>query len=537
MSSTALRRRLASVAVVGVLVATAVGGAPAAAEPTSAPSAPAAVATPTAPAPAAADRTAPPRSDIRLHSVTVAPGVGRKWMSVQQWGGNYATTYRMRVDRSDVMAFADVRHAEGPPICTTTGPVLDCAVTTDTDWGTELFSLLVTAAADAKPGRRGEVVVTVTEPRFAAGTYRATVTVGEGVDLVSANGRDLRLDSSLGARVGVPLAVSNRGTTTAHGLRLHVHGSLGFTPSKRYRNCEYEDPAQDSSQFVCTFDDSLEPGETMRVDSTFGGTVPTDSWAPNRHHSHYTWFTPADWEEYQDLIRKPGSIGPRGTDEELTLVTVDGMRARSLPQTDIDGFSNEISVRLDVAGDLRGDVAAEGATVRGAVGVTVPMRVGYLNNGPARAGADGQGGLQVPTHVTLPDGVTAVTVPTSCLDLDSEEYAPGKPGGRRYVCQAGGTVGTGERVGFEFGLRIDRAGGQTGKVTLKTRSGDGPTADLDPGNDTAAIRVNPNGGGAGGELPITGASTGLLAGAGLLLVAAGAGGFLLARRRRTRFVA
>ncbi|MFF0721625.1 LPXTG cell wall anchor domain-containing protein [Micromonospora sp. NPDC003816] len=533
MSSSALRRRLAGVAVVGVLVATAVGGAPAAAEPTSAPTTSAPTATP----PAAADRTAAPRSDIRLRSVTVAPGVGGKWMSVEQRGGTYGTTYRMRVDRSDVMAFADVRHAGGPPLCTTAGPVLDCALTTDTDWGTELFSLRVTAAADAKPGQRGEVVVTVTEPRFAAGTYRATVTVGEGVDLVSANGRDLRLDSSLGARVDVPLAVSNRGTTTAHGLRLYVSGSLGFTPSKRYRNCEYGDPARDDSVFVCTFDDSLEPGETVRVDSTFGGTVPTDSWAPNRHHSHYTWFTPADWEEYQDLIRKPGPLGPRGTDEELTLAAVDEMRARSHPQTDVDGFSNEISVRLDVAGDLRGDVAAEGATVRGAVGATVPMRVGYLNNGPARAGADGQGGLQVPTHVTLPDGVTAVTVPTSCSDLDSEEYAPGKPGGRRYVCQAGGTISTGERVAFEFGLRVDRAGGQTGTVTLKTRSGEGAMADLDPGNDTAAIRVNPTGGGAGGELPITGASTGLLAGAGLLLVVAGAGGFLLARRRRTRFVA
>ncbi|QOC91529.1 LPXTG cell wall anchor domain-containing protein [Micromonospora craniellae] len=528
MSSPALRRRLAGVAVVGVLVATAVGGAPAAAEPTAAP---------TESAPTAAAPAALPRSDIRLHSVTVAPGGPRKWMSVEQRGRNYAGTYVMRVDRSDVMAFADVRHANGPELCTTTGPVLDCSVTTDSDTGTELFSLLVTAAADAKPGRRGEVVVTVTEPRIAAGSYRATVTVGEGVDLVSANGRDLRLDSSLGARVDVPLAVSNRGTTTAHGLRLYVSGSLGFTPSKRYKNCEYEDPSLDDSTFVCEFADSLKPGETVRVDSTFGGTVSTDSWAPNLHHSHYSWFTPADWEEHQDRIRKPGSIGPRGTDEALTLVKVDEMRARSHPQTDIDGFSNDISVRLTVAGDMRGDVAAEGATVRGAVGATVPMRVGYLNNGPASAGANGQGGLQVPTHVTLPDGVTAVSVPTSCLDLDSDEYAPGKPGGRRYVCQIGGTISKGERVGFEFGLRLDRAGSQTGKVKLHTRSGDGPTADLDPDNDTAAIRVNPTGGGAGGELPITGTSTGLLAGTGLLLVVAGAGGYLLARRRQTRFIA
>ncbi|XTZ13578.1 LPXTG cell wall anchor domain-containing protein [Micromonospora echinospora] len=68
--------------------------------------------------------------------------------------------------------------------------------------------------------------------------------------------------------------------------------------------------------------------------------------------------------------------------------------------------------------------------------------------------------------------------------------------------------------------------------------------DLKPANDVAALLVNATtaGGGAGGgeddgSLPITGARTGLVLAAGGLLLAAGVVGLVLARRRRTRFVA
>ncbi|MFG1885057.1 hypothetical protein [Micromonospora sp. NPDC049102] len=196
-----------------------------------------------------------------------------------------------------------------------------------------------------------------------------------------------------------------------------------------------------------------------------------------------------------------------------------------------------------MAGDQRADVAAVGATVTGAVGATVPMSVGYVNNGPARAGDSGQQGLAVPTTVTLPAGVTAVTVSTYCVDPTDDEWRPGKPGARLYECSAPGGIARGERVGFDFRLRIDRAGSQTGSVALRTRSGGGPIADLNPANDTARLLVNPNapttpggngngGGGAGdgGSLPITGAPLGLIAALGALLITAGLGGLLLTRR-------
>lgn len=63
--------------------------------------------------------------------------------------------------------------------------------------------------------------------------------------------------------------------------------------------------------------------------------------------------------------------------------------------------------------------------------------------------------------------------------------------------------------------------------------------DLNAANDTARITVTPRAGGTGGDggsLPITGGSTGPIAGLGALLLAAGSSGYLLTRRR-TRFVA
>ncbi len=510
MHTHAARRQLAGVAVCGVL-ATAAIGAPAAAEPAA-------------------------NGALHANNAVVAPDGPRKWVTLNALDDRYGGDYTVRVDRSGVEAFVDVEPDPGVP-CTTAGSIITCPLTANDEGSSQLLAVTVKAAAASTPGQRGVLLFTVTAPGMATERYRATVTVGEGVELVTDD--VITLESTLGARVDLPLTVTNRGTRTAHGLVLYLSGSYGFMPSKRYENCEYANLAANAGPLLCTFDESVEPGEAVRVDPTFGGTVPADSWAPNRHLSFAIWFTPADWAEFRSQEPSAGPVGPNGSDEPLQLVPV-GTQSRALDQTDTDPFNNETRIRLTVAGDQRGDVAAEGATVTGAVGSTVRMRVGYTNNGPASAGPDGQQGLDPWTTVTLPAGVTAVTAPETCLDPQQDTWQPGKPGARVYECFADSLISRGERMNFDFDLRIDRAGSQTGTVRLRTRSGDGPIQDLDPTNDTATIRVNPaSGGGAGdgGSLPITGTSTGVIGGVGLLLVVAGAGGFLLARRRRTRFVA
>ncbi|MEH0844016.1 LPXTG cell wall anchor domain-containing protein [Micromonospora sp. CPCC 205711] len=58
-----------------------------------------------------------------------------------------------------------------------------------------------------------------------------------------------------------------------------------------------------------------------------------------------------------------------------------------------------------------------------------------------------------------------------------------------------------------------------------------------PATAPTAAPVTPGDGGAGGGLPVTGAQTATVAGVGAALLLLGAAGYLVARRRRTRFVA
>jgi hypothetical protein len=64
-----------------------------------------------------------------------------------------------------------------------------------------------------------------------------------------------------------------------------------------------------------------------------------------------------------------------------------------------------------------------------------------------------------------------------------------------------------------------------------------PTAGSPSPSASASPAAPPAPGQTGGGLPVTGASVGVLAGVGALVVAAGAVAFLVARRRRTRFIA
>ena len=122
---------------------------------------------------------------------------------------------------------------------------------------------------------------------------------------------------------------------------------------------------------------------------------------------------------------------------------------------------------------------------------------------------------------------------------------PGKPGAKVYHCGELKRLAQGEKIEYEFELRLDEAGTRVAEVRLTFDAG----VDLNPANDSATITIiasaeggseNPGGddgqggGDTDGSLPITGAKAGLIAGIGGVLLAAGAGGFVVARRRKTR---
>ncbi|MEV5764994.1 LPXTG cell wall anchor domain-containing protein [Micromonospora sp. NPDC052213] len=483
--------------------------------------------------------SAAPAEDLDLYAnnVIVAPGGTEKWVTLFALTAERHGDFTVKVDRSKVAAFADVQNSGPEDACTESGAILTCKVQDTDDDGSYLnmVELFVRAKDGATPDQEGELEFTVTSADSGSASYRSTVAIGEGVDLAAEE--SLELKGAPGATLKAPLKVENRGETTTRGAVLFVFGSYGLNPSKRYENCEYTNDEFDSYAFACTFDSVIEPGEAARLDSSFGFTVPADSWAPNDYFGAAIWFTPADWKEFLSEVDVADELGTKGTEGELKLEPVAAQRSR---QTDVEPYNNETWMQLQVTGDQRADVAALGAKVNGEVGTTVPVTLGYVNNGPAAVGTGGSEGIWVGTTVTLPKGVTAVRAPETCLDGESGEGEPGKPGASVYRCFLPGHLGKGEKAEFDFELRIDKAGSRTGEVKLRTGYDEAEVKDLDPANDTAKILVNAGGGQGGGddpELPITGESTGLIAGIGGLLLVAGVGGYVVAKRRRTRFVA
>jgi hypothetical protein len=352
------------------------------------------------------------------------------------------------------------------------------------------------------------------------------------VDLLAVPGK-IELAGGLGGTVSAGLTVRNVGERTVEGIVLHVVGHHALAPGKRYRNCEY--PATGPHyptpvQFTCTFDRSLAPGETARVDAGFGFAIPRNAWAPNTQYGSATWLTPADWAALRTTYPPGARSGPKGTDGVLGLSLVEDTRQRAAgdPQSDLDPENNKTEIELTIRGKQQADVVADGARVSAEVGRTVPITVGFTNRGPAVVNAWGQA-LNAAIVFEVPEGTTVVQTTRVCSDHDIQDEDPGRPGARRYHCEYRGVLAPGKKAEFPFTLRVDRPGRHTGTITLRNNR-----KDLKPANDVAQVVVDTTGSGDGGEgggLPITGAPVVTIAGVGLLLVVAGGAAFLLTRRR------
>ncbi|WP_410810482.1 LPXTG cell wall anchor domain-containing protein [Micromonospora sp. 067-2] len=477
---------------------------------------------------------------LYANDVIVAPGGPEKWISLYSLVDQPFTSYTVTVDRSAVEGFAEVQNLDDPGACTEAGAVLTCTVKNDEEPDLNLVSLPVLPRDGAKAGQEGQLLFTVSTPNAGTSTYRSTVTIGEGVDLTSEPVVDLA--GAPGSTVLSPLSVSNQGKTDAKGAVLFFFGSYGLGPAKRYENCEYFQDNFDQYAYACSLDATVAAGGSAKLDDSFGFAVPGDAWAPNTDHGFAIWMTPADWQAFRSELPDFGK-GTKGDDGVLKLSASAPSRAlaRALQQTDVDPANNETMIKLTVKGDQKADVEASGATLDAQVGATVPVTVGFTNNGPAAINVGGEEGIYTLALVTLPKGTTAEKAPEQCADVEGE-FGPdsGKSGAAAYTCFVPGVVGKGRKAEFTFSLRVDQPGALTGTVQLfhgdpKENVG----KDLNPANDTAKILVNAAGGQGGGDggLPVTGASTGLIAGIGALLLATGVGGYLVTKRRRTRFVA
>jgi LPXTG-motif cell wall-anchored protein len=430
---------------------------------------------------------------------------------------------------------------KSPSDCATTGTVTTCTlpvVAPVDQFGLAFDSYVVRAAATAPVGKAGTLKVTVSADGFAAVSRKATVTVGEGVDL--ANASDLETTGAPGATVGAALSVRNMGKTVVNGAVLWLGADFALEFATRYRNCEYV-----GHLVKCRFTADLNPGVTYQVKESMPFTVRTDTLAPHDTFAQFAWSTVADdansGDGFADLHPVPG------TAPALLLVPDLHPSAKTGDQTDVHPDDNGGVLTVHVTGDNKADLAAVGATLHGAVGETVTANLGVKNLGPATI-EFANGDEQITAgRVVVPTQTTAVTVPKECVPVvdGKPDFAhPGQAGAREYQC-AGAIdfMPAGASTVWAFALRIDAPGEGRGSVRINLGD-DGPdfADDSNRADDTAQILVNPAaaGGGSGGTgggtgLPVTGSDTALLAGAGLVLVALGALGFVVGRRRRTRF--
>ncbi|MGK5445307.1 LPXTG cell wall anchor domain-containing protein [Micromonospora sp. URMC 105] len=413
--------------------------------------------------------------------------------------------------------------------CETSGQALHCESEFGEDDGPWL-GIQVTGKHQATPGQKGELTYAVTSGGRTVKTS-STVIVAEGVDLQTEP--EASVSGAPGSRVGMPAVVHNGGETTSRGAALVVHGDYLSQYVGDFSNCR----PTDMMGALCTFDEELAPGKTYRLSEELPFQLHEDARTGAVFHGASVWWTKDDWEL---ISRDWQQDGEPGKGPKLHLVEQTGAKSLS-PQTDLDQQNNFTEVSVRVTGDNPADLSAKGATGSGKVGDVVRVSPSFTNLGPAVL--EYQDGPLF--RVSVPQGTTAVEVSGDCQPyISDDKWDPwngnwGESGAREYGCVASETP-KGRKYPYEFALRIDKViPGVTGPVAVRL------AGDPNRKNDHATIVVNPtgvggdtgSGGNGGGTLPITGESTALVAGIGGLLLAAGVGGYVVARRRRTRFVA
>ncbi|MEV4462258.1 LPXTG cell wall anchor domain-containing protein [Micromonospora echinofusca] len=446
------------------------------------------------------------------------------------------------IDLSEVDEFATLDVATSDWSCDQKASSLHCEAEAG-EYGIPGFNYYLNAKSDAKPGTKAKLgIKAVGDGRTATGTV--SVTVAEGVDLQSVP--EESFEAEAGTTVGlIGTEVHNAGPQTARGVVLRLQQDYLSPYAGNFSNCRFIEDVQST---ICTIDTELEPGKTYRLSEKLPVKVDENARAGSSLNSYVDWWTKEDWALVEADPSFPLPPGTPGTGKKLSLVEVPVAR-QGTPQTDIDRWNSFTEVKITVLGGSTADLAAAGGIATGQVGDEVKVSVGFENLGPATVETWRLRGPIL--EVNIPKGTTAVGVSEECAPMiEDQPWDPwenaGKPGARRYGCLTQGDIAKGDKGSYEFTLKVDELDHETSGLVETRLAGDPNVA-----NNQASITVKrgnattpgtPGGGEGGGDddgptLPITGDSTGLIAGIGGLLLVAGVGGYVVAKRRRTRFVA
>jgi hypothetical protein len=497
-----------------------------------------AVALPAAPAVAAADLP-----DLRVAwdpgAGTIGPQGAVPGMVVNNRGTAAATGVTVTIDLTSVDDRVRIAIAGENPICALAGRTVTCDVgTIEPDSGRQLIPMTLTLAPGAEPGANGEMVATIAGDQEdqdpASNTARAPVRVVTGnepqpspIALVADLNTAARRVGP-GDRRPVYAAVRNDGDAPLTEFRVSVLLPIGGALVERYRDCAYTSQFPDGggqgyvytpTQVECHLSLTLRPGETLPLfdpatrATLFHATFGRNLSGPDELKGLFVAF-PED-----DPHRPDNGTGPSFSDAVKRLPI---LGPGSTPDLRGDQAMTPFSVftrpnRFDIT-LTRPEFYPAGSGIVG-------FQFYLVNNGPSDSGA-------IEYVVTAPKG-TVLT--QSGADECHTQGQPGSllPESAALVCRTPAPFPTVHarmtpQLRYFF-LKIKSSPGGGGKIRVRG-TGVGST-ESKWSNNTVPLVVQAGPG--GGELPIAGAPTALVAGTGAGFVLLGVG-LLIATRRRTR---
>jgi len=432
------------------------------------------------------------------------------------------------VDFASAASPIDPRIGFQPPTgCTPTG----CTVGDLAPGARKTYTFTVRPTAEL-PEAGASFAVTVHD---AGAEWRDSTTVtvlpaAQGVDLETAKIPDIKL--AAGKSAVLPISVRNNGNKATEGVAIELAAQPFVTFPNNYSNCVDVDILPG---IVCIFDLTLEPGAVFTMSASTPLTVAADAAAPGPAEYSSSMFALGLDDETKDanLAAAAKKVAKKiGTKLQL----VPAAKSLAVDQGELNVWDNSTSFRIKVPLNPA-DSAAIGDNFEGKIGDISTVKIGVRNNGPATVLGPAKD-WKYSAEVRTPSGLALTKVDKRCFpngDGDPSWDKPGQISGHEYVCVANEWLAAGKQDLFSFSGKI-QDGKNEDEGTIKVLGG---VQDLNASNNTAKVNVKltaggsgSGSGGTGGGLPITGAPTGQIAGAGLLLVLTGALALLLTRRRR-----
>ncbi|GIL25584.1 COG1361 family protein [Actinocatenispora comari] len=503
-------------------------------------------------APAAADDA--PQVGVSLDDISIAQNVGPDStgkvtaLSIRNTGDETAHDVVVAIDTTKTAKQLQIEVAKPTSGCVTEQGVITCKLgdVPQSTWSYDLMSVRLRVQPGVKVGTVVRPSMSISSSNLGSDvSYGNVKVVGSAPDLMAI--QPAPADAKAGKQVRTSVAFTNQGDEVADGVSVNFYNMAPryLKIVKKIQGCKYA-PLPQNYDMSCVFDGQFEPGQTYVM--TVGGKagLPVDVAATTPGPLSYNlWFkvSPGKSGANSDAKRRTAAGG--GSLHASFVAT-----SRRQPRVkDADDGDNQTMMAVRV-GENPADLAAVGGKASGHVGQSVKLRVGVKNHGPADTGHL-DGGDPGHAYVTLPSGTVATSVPDGdyawCANSDTDWHRT--LGRRSYYCSWRNILEPGKTQYLTFTVKIEKSAvGSDG--TLVTEAGNIP--DRNAKNDRAAITVTVlsgsaapshsasgsagtgghGGGDAGGSLPVTGTRLGLYGGVGLLVLLAGVGLVVLARRRR-----